>query len=225
MTAYKTIITFLGEEARGLAGTFWRICWKVTLLIAVLVVGVLTGSGNASGTSLFTQMVAYMAVGLYFGVIAGAAAGLFAALWRLFGSSLVVVLLVAPALVVLVLWLFSGPITSTAVHFLDSVIASAQGEGLQRTVQAAEGMRLSCGGGAIAVLFLVLLAPFVLADIGLIFANAAVLWAFLQFAGAMGLMFAVAISAAFLFACPILILALVRRGRHRFGQKPLPAGQ
>lgn len=224
----SSVLTFLRQEARGLGRAFWGLFWKVTLALALLVVvGGLLGSRGAGGSaqedSLFIQLVAYVAVGLYFGAIAGATVGLFAALWRLFGPSLLLVLLVAPALVLLVLSLFHGPISSSAIHFLDSVIASAQREGLQHTVQASEGMRLSCGGGAIAVLFLVLLAPFLLADIGFILADASVLWAFLKFAGVMALTFAAATAVAFLFACPVLVFSLIRRGRQRFGQSPLPS--
>jgi hypothetical protein len=223
----SAILTFLAQEARGLGGAFWRLFWKVTVALALLVVIVgLAGSRSASATSaqdssLLITTVAYVAVGLYFGIVVGAVVGLVAVLWRLFGPSFLVVLVVAPALVLLVVWLFHSPISSAAIHFLDSVIAAARHEGLQHTVQATEGMRLSCGGGAFAVLFLVLLSPFLLADIGLILADPAVLWAFLKFAGAMALTLAAATSAAFFFAFPVLVAALVRRGRKRFAQLPL----
>jgi len=228
----STIYTFVGQEARGLGGVFWRLFWKVTLSAALLVVlhGLVGSRGVSRGSaqddaSLLTQLVAYVAVGVYFGAILGAAAGVFAALWRLFGPSLLVVLFVAPVLMFLVLWLFHGSISSSAIHFLDSVAESARREGLQHTAQASEGMRLSCGGGAIAVFFLVLLSPFLLADIGLILVDSGVLWAFLKFAGGMALAFIAATSIAFLFAAPILVLALIRRGRQRFAQGPCgPSG-
>lgn len=216
------VITFLREEARGLWGAFWRVFWKVTLVAALLLVimGLLGSRGGATQPeeSFATQLFAYTAVGIYFGAILGAVVGLFSALWRLFGPSLLAVLVVAPILIVVVLWLFHGPIASSAIHFLDSVIASARQENLRQTTQAAEGMRLSCGGGAIGVLFLVLLAPFVIADIGAILADSNVLWAFLKFAGIMALTFTTATTIAFLFACPVLILAMLRRGRRRFQQ-------
>jgi hypothetical protein len=221
----SNIGAFLREEVRGLGRAFWRLFWKATLIVTVLMtIAGLIGSRGASTASaqdsLFIQIIAYVAVGLYFGAFAGAAVGLFAALWRLFGASLMVVLVIAPVLVVLVLWLFHEPVAASAIHFLENVAASAGREGLQQTVQAAEGMRLSCGGGAIGVLFLVLISPWLLADIGLILADAGVLWSFLKFAGTMALMLVAATSTAFLFACPVLVFALIRRGRRRFGELP-----
>jgi hypothetical protein len=210
---------FLRQELAGLAAVAWRSLWLTLLVCLALGVAVsLAAHADAQGAraSLSAQLLVGAGLGLYYGAFVAVAAAAFAALWRLFGPALLVVLLVAPLCAFAVLWLLRSPLSSTAIGFLDSVIASARQQGLAHTAEAASGLRLGCGGGGVAVLLLVLLAPFLLADLAVILASAGVLGAFLKFAGAMALALGAALLVALLFASPVLLFALVRRGRRRY---------
>ena len=66
------------------------------------------------------------------------------------------------------------------------------------------------------MLFLVFLAPFFLVDLGALFIQGPVLLSFLKFAVMMSVALFLALLAAFVVSSPILLFALVRRGRRRF---------
>ena len=213
---------FLKQEVLGLGGVLWRVFWMAG--VGCLAIGVAYSLVSyarhplppGEQPALWVQVVVGVAIGAYYGVFLAGGAAIFAGLWRLFGPSFLVVATLAPLIAIAVIWLMRSPISDGAIGFLDAVIASAHQTGLPHTAEAAGGMKMSCGGGGVLVLLLVLLSPFLIADLALILAKWAVLAAFLKFAAVIGLAIAGALLAAVLVASPLLLIALIRRGKRRY---------
>lgn len=220
----RTLSGFLRQEVAGLAGAAWRWFWRTAALAAAAGVALNLHANLRHPVEppepLGTQLLVGLAVGLFYGVPLAAWAALFGGLWRLFGPALLAALALAPLLALGVLALASVPLTASGLYFLDTAIAAADATGLPHTAQAAQGLRMGCGSGAVAALFLAFLAPFLVADLVLLLVQPAVLLALAQLALLVGLALLAAALAALLVTSPLLLAALLLRGRARWAALP-----
>lgn len=217
--------SFIFSEMKNTFALFIKIFFKTVIITTILLFILLeilvrtnTGASQPSSSPVLEFVIETLVIfgfAFVYSLPVAIAAGGIKVLWKLCGIWSLVPLILIPASLVLVFWLSSDWLYSAALNVIHEIERSAQRHGMESTATALGG---GVHAGPIAVIFLVILIPYLLKDAFYILTDAAVLAQFFWFLLRLIIVLIIGIVPAAVISAMGLAAAFIKRLVLRFSE-------
>jgi hypothetical protein len=171
----RIAFSFILSELRELLYAFINMFWKSTVITSILLFILLeiliwnsepspASSEKLEKVNSILQLLVVMGMALFYSLPVGVIAGVTRVVWRLCGVWILFPLIVVPLSLVLSFWLFNNWLHSEALNVVQALKVSAHTNGLEYTSNALGG-GVGVHAGPLALILLIFLLPFMLADL------------------------------------------------------------
>lgn len=165
---------------------------------------------------LAPKLIACVVVTVMYAAPIALVAGVLRGVWRMVGGWLFLPLILVPLTVALAFWIGSGWLASEAKAVVDELVLSGKEHGFEHTMSAAPALKVAHAGAPGAVIALVILLPFLAADLFWILVDFDFLLSLLRFFFSVGLIAFLGALPSILVSGTVLGIVFVRRLKHRY---------